>query len=173
MALDFSNLAASFAIGTVGAGIAGAIIKKRFDAEFDVWRSQRAWKEKSVTELLGPVYMQLERTRRAFERWDQKNAYLEGKVVREGNLAIRDLLLTKPSLIPPELRPHASELVQHYDVWLEEYERWRVSQPASQDSPAYIFVGPQGYEFPKPAEQGFVHAFERYWAELYGPKQQG
>ena len=170
MALDLLNLITSFAVGTIGAGVAGAIIKKRFDAELDVWRSHRVWKEKSVTELLGPMYMQLERTRRAFQRWDRQNPYLEGKVVKEGNLAIRDLLLTKPSLVPPELRQHASELLEHYDVWLEEFERWRSSQADTKDAPTFIFAGPKGYAFPKDAEQGFVHAFEAYWTELYGEK---
>ena len=43
--------------------------------------------------------MQLERTKRAFARWNGKNLYLEAKIVREGNVTIRDLILTKGHLI--------------------------------------------------------------------------
>jgi hypothetical protein len=171
MSFDIPNLVLSFAVGTVGAGLTGAIIKKRFDSQMDIWRSQRGWKERSVTELLGPIYMQLDRTRLAFERWDKKNPYLEGKVICEGNTAIRDLLLTKVNLVPPELRKEASRLVQHYDVWLEEFVRWRVNQGVGEGGPDFIFVGPKGYQFPKEADEGFTRTFERYWNELYGAEQ--
>ncbi|WP_338695244.1 hypothetical protein V5279_03850 [Bradyrhizobium sp. 26S5] len=102
MPIDAANLVVSFLVGTVGAGVAGEIIKRRFTTILEVWRSQRGWKERAVTELLGPVYMQLDRTKRAFDRWDRKNLILEAEVVRKGNLAVRDLLLENPHLIPPD-----------------------------------------------------------------------
>src|SRR3954453_12311963 len=102
--VDVANIVVSFLVGTLGAGIAGGIINKRFTTALDVWRSQRGWRENSVIQLLGPVYIQLDRTKRAFDRWDGKNLFLEAEVIKNGNLAIRDLLLSKPHLIPPELR---------------------------------------------------------------------
>ena len=164
--MNVANLVTSFLVGTVGAGIAGAIIKKRFDVELDVWRSQRGWKEMSVSQLLGPVYLQLARTKRAFDRWNKKNPYLEGDVIRAGNVAIRDLLLEKPHLIPPALREAATELVVHYDVWLEEFERWR-GKREQETGPEFVFAGPQGFPFPWEAERAFVETFERYWQDLY------
>ncbi len=112
-AMSISEIIVSFLVGTLGAGIASAVIKKRFDTELKVWGSRRDWKERAVAELLGPVDLQLKRTRRAFESWKGENLYLEASVVRAGNLAIRDLLLAKPHLIPPALRDRASELVVH------------------------------------------------------------
>jgi hypothetical protein len=69
-----------------------------------LFESSSVWKQKSVSQLLGPLYMQFDRTQRAYKCWDAKNLFLEGKVIRDGNLTIRDLLLCKADLIPPELR---------------------------------------------------------------------
>lgn len=166
--MDVADVVVSFLVGTLGATIAGAIIKKRFDTALQIWGSQRAWKESSVSELLGPIYLQLSRTRRAFDRWRGENLYLEASVVRAGNVAVRDLLLSKPHLIPPELREHASALVVHYDVWLEEFDRWRSDREVAEESgPAFVFVGPKGFPFPRVAEAAFNETFERYWSDLY------
>jgi Na+/melibiose symporter-like transporter len=56
-------------------------IKSQFEQQAVVYRSNREWRERSVAELLGPVHMQLDRSRRAFARWEQRNDFLEGKVV--------------------------------------------------------------------------------------------
>ena len=58
-------------------------IKAHFDEGLKVFESKRTWKQQALFELLGPLQMQFERTKRAFGRWDHKNLYLEGKVVRE------------------------------------------------------------------------------------------
>ena len=49
------------------------------------------------------MYMQLDRTKRAFDRYSGRNIYLEAKVLYVGNVTIRDLLLTKGHLIPANL----------------------------------------------------------------------
>jgi hypothetical protein len=88
-------------------------------------------------------------------------------VIREGNLAIRDLLLQKGHLIPPELLEDAGLLVEHYDRWLEEYEKQRLAEHPDLDAP-FTFVGPQGYPFPGKADRRFRAAFKSLWVELYG-----
>jgi hypothetical protein len=114
--------------------------------------------------------MQFDRTKRAFGRWRSKNLYLETKVIREGNLTIRNLLLTKGYLIPPELLNDAGKLVEHYDRWLEEFEKKRSSEQPDLDS-EFTFVGPQGFPFPTQSEANFKAKFEQMWAELYSEDQ--
>jgi hypothetical protein len=170
MPIDIANVIVSFAVGTVGAGIVGAVINRRFTAALEVWRSRRGWEESSVAELLGPVFIQLDRTKRAFDRWDGKNLFLEAQVVRAGNLAIRDLLLSKPHLIPPELRDAASTLILHYDVWLEEFDRVRATQTLGESQHDFVFAGPKGYSFPVQADEKFRNAFHETWNKLYAKK---
>ena len=168
--------------GLLGSGIATALlgavllrrnkrveseIKAHFDERFDVFQSTRAWKQQTLSELLGPLKMQFARTKAAFERWDGKNLFLEGQVVRVGNQTIRDTLLAKGHLIPTALIPHATRLVIHYDVWMEQFDRVRGQASGGTDLP-FVFVGPEGYPFPHEAEEAFTREFERLQAELYG-----
>src|SRR6266851_4883358 len=68
-------------------------IKSQYEKNMAIFQSTRSWKERSVTQLLAPLHMHFDRTSRAFQRWQADNLYIEAKVIKEGNLAIRDLLL--------------------------------------------------------------------------------
>ena len=111
--------------------------------------------------------MQLDRTKRAFDRYKKKNEYIETKVMKIGNETVRDLLLENGQLIPPELLVGAGKLIEHYDVWLEVYENERVKKKPEVGS-IFVFAGPQGYPFPSEAERDFRKVFDEYWLELYG-----
>jgi hypothetical protein len=62
--------------------------------------------------------------------------------------------------------PHATELIVHYDVWLEEFDRMRSAATPSDES--FVFAGPSGYPFPHEAERAFMDEFRRLQHELYG-----
>lgn len=139
-----------------------AEIKNQFQKQYDLFQSQRKWKEKSFEELLGPVYMQLDRTKRAFDRWKEKNLYLELNVIHKGNKTIRDLLLNKGHLIPTELTDHAGLLIDHYDGWLQRFDEVRVKKEAGEDVP-FVFT----YDFPGESAKAFRDAFHTRRTELY------
>lgn len=145
-------------------------VKREVESQFqrlqDALRSQRGWKERAVAELFGPICIQLDRTKRAFDRYAARNVFLEAKVLREGNLAIRDLLLSRPHLIPLELFQEAGALIEHYDRWLEEFERVRSDNKPNLDTP-FVFVGPAGYPFPVAAEAAIRAKYRQLWQELY------
>lgn len=141
-------------------------IKAHFDQKLKVFESTREWKRQALSELFGPLCMHFERTKAAFDRWDGKNLYLEGQVVRHGNQMVRDTLLAKGHLIPASLVPLATQLIVHYDVWLEEFDRVRSTTAPSDES--FVFAGPAGYPFPGEAECAFKEAFRRLQHELYG-----
>lgn len=130
----------------MASAVVGLLLTHRQDAP-----SQRGWKEQSVAELLGPVDAQLRHTRRAFERGDRET-------LKAGNEAVRDLLLTRSHLVPPELRPDADALVEHYDLWLATYENQR-----GEEGPA----GPIDIAFPMEAGRRFSDTYRRYMSELY------
>jgi hypothetical protein len=146
-----------------------AAVRHQFEQALLRYQSTLQWKEQAVTELLGPLVMQFDRTQRAFNRWTAKNLYIETKIIREGNETVRNLLLSKGHLIPPDLLPDAGRLVEHYDRWLEEYKRVRGGTEPQLDTP-FVFAGPEGYPFPADAEQWFRERFRMLWEELYGTK---
>lgn len=129
-------------------------------------QSGHAWKEKAVSELFGPLCFQLTRTHHAFKRYRDKNLYLETRVLKEGNEKIRNLLLEKSYLIPPDLMGDADELVQHYDVWLEEFSNQRESANP-EEVKKFIFAGPNGFPFPRNAEKKFKERYAELWNGLY------
>ena len=145
-------------------------IQDEYEKSLAIFQSQLSWEVKAISELLAPMYMQLDRTSRAFLRWQSKNLYLEAKVIRDANLTIRDLLLTKSHLIPPKLLDDAGKLVEHYDRWLEEFDKLRGANKPSLDE-SFIFTGPQGFPFPRESESRFRAAFKDMWNDLYGQRR--
>lgn len=163
-------LLAALISGTVVSAVMGIMFKSYLTKVEQEIKSRRTWKEESVAELLGPVNMQLDRTNRAFGRWREKSVYLEAKIIKQGNETILDLLLTKGYLIPPELLQDAGQLIEHYDVWLEEFDRQRVATNPDLETP-FVFAGPLGYPFPRESADRFQAKFAEYWAELYGSQR--
>lgn len=156
--------------GGVASVLLGLLFRYFFEPRLvkaaEAQRSVRERKERSLSEVLGPIYMQLDRSGRAFERWETRNDFLEGKVVKEANTQIRDLLLAKGHLLPPNLLGHAGDLIEHYDRWLEEYADKREGPNAAEHT-GPVYVGPLGYPFPDEAEEAFTETFARVRAELY------
>lgn len=141
-------------------------IKAHFDQKFNVFQSQRSWKQQALSELFGPLMMHFARTKAAVDRWHGHNLFLEAQIVRHGNQTIRDTLLAKGHLIPPALVHHATALVIHYDVWMEAFDRIRGAAAPAANTP-FVFAGPAGYPFPQDAEEAFKQEFARLQRELY------
>jgi len=154
----------------ISAGVVSTVIGlifKRYITKIEAEvRSRRTWKEESVAELLGPLNMQFDRTARAFKRWNEQNLFLEAKVIKVGNETIRELLLNKGHLIPPELLEDAGALIEHYDVWIERYEKERLSENPDLET-KFVFAGPEGFPFPTESEKNFRKKFKEFWQDLY------
>jgi hypothetical protein len=69
-------------------------------------------------------------------------------------LAARDLLRRKAQLVSTQLTADARKLIEHYDRWLEEYEKLR-GGATPDTTTAFVFVGPEGFPFPREAERRF------------------
>jgi hypothetical protein len=152
--------------GLLGRGLLLALLGLFLSRRSSRSQAQRAWKEKAVAELLAPLYMQFDRTSRAYQRYKVSRTYLEASVIHDGNLAIRALLLAKAHLMPPPLLDDAARLIEHYDRWFAEFERLRLAENPDLES-RFIFLGPQGLRFPSDAEARFQEMFRTYWSELY------
>jgi hypothetical protein len=100
--------------------------------------------------LLRPLMTELDRTKAAFNRWNRRDLSLESETIRDGNLKARALLRDKGHLVPDSLREHQQKLIQHYDQWLEEYDRVRVRRTSDPSQP-FVFV----FSFPGESERAF------------------
>lgn len=142
-----------------------AEIKNQFEMNLTSQKTGHVWKEKAVAELYGPLCFQFSRTQKAFGRYREKNLFLEAKVLKDGNEKIRNLLLEKSYLIPPDLIDDANNLVEHYDVWLEEFSKLRETENPTSET--FVFAGPKGFAFPKASEKKFKEKYLELWNGLY------
>jgi hypothetical protein len=113
----------------------------------------------ALEELFSPLVLQFKHTTEAFERWSSKNLYRDTKIIRDGNTIARDLLIDRAHLVPPDLAEDARKLIEHYDRWLEEYQR-RVGDAEPDDNAQFPFAGPMGHPFPIDSKRRFVQQFE-------------
>lgn len=142
-------------------------IKSQSEQISVIFKSQYTWREQSLSELLGPINMLLNRTDTAFKRLTANNKFVEAKILKESNEKIRDLLLQKGHLIPLELIDDANKLVEHFDRYLEEFEKIRGGQNPDLDAP-FVFVGTQGFPFPRSSAHNFQAKYKEIWQEVYG-----
>lgn len=143
-----------------------ALLNHEFEKQLTLFQSNRNWKEQALVELYGPLIMQFDRTERAFQRYRDTDLFLEAEVLRNSNRFIRDLLLNKGHFLSPDLIDPAGKLIEHYDVWLAEYEN--VRKPDQPDlTTTFVYAGPKGYRFPREAQQAFYARFAELQQELY------
>lgn len=176
-----SLLASSLISSAVVSLIVGSLLKRRTEEitasvrnEFEIAlhkeRSRLEWEKESLAKLLGPMVMQLDRTRRAIGRYNANNLFIEAKVLKAGNETVRDLLLGNGHLVPFDLRGHAQELIEHFDCWLEEFDRVRGGAEPMPNEP-FVFAGPKGSPFPREAERRFIERFEEMVKTAYGKSE--
>ena len=166
--------------GLIGSGVATTIIgtllarrnarqvaevKQLFDERMHAFTIARAYRQAALYELFGPMKMQFARTRRAMKRWNKRNDHLEANVILTSNRAVRDLLLAKGHLIPPDLPEPAEQLIEHYDAWIEKFESERLAGGSTAE---FTFVGPDGFPFPRKAEAAMLAKADELQAVLYG-----
>jgi hypothetical protein len=153
------------ASGFVSGAVVSTVIGFFFSRCLDIARSRRIFLEQSVSDLLAPMFAHLDRTRRTSSRWTPNNNYVEAQIIREANIAMRDLLLKQAHLVPPDLRDDAGKFIEHYDRWLEQYAKLRGTIPSNEP---FVFVGPEGFGFPSVSERRFCETYIQYWKRLYG-----
>ncbi len=145
--------------------IIAADVKKQLEQNLTIFKSNYQWKERAVSELR-QINIQFDRTKRAFQRYNTNNGYLEAMALKDGNERIRNLLLEKAYLIPGELMEDANQLIEYYDVWLEEFHKHSNSEKPNLDQ-KFIWAGPSGFRFPDKAEANFKKKYQELIKELY------
>ena len=115
-----------------------------------------------MSELLAPLKVHLERSYASFSLWRRQDLFLE-EIIHDSNLFARDLLTAKSHMIPTDLMSEDSMLVEHYNAWLEEYDRVRPNDVRDPNQP-FVFVGipPINKPFPSEASLKFIARFKEF-----------
>jgi hypothetical protein len=145
-----------------------AVIKREFEALSKKDSTYFEWRKNTV-ELLGQVYIHLNRLSLAFKNKYSKlkeyDPFFEDEIIYQSNKHIRDLLLNNGHFLPPELLDEASKLVEHFDIWLNKYNEIRILNKDIQTKK--IYVGPDGFRFPENAEKMFKEKYVEMFNELH------
>ena len=151
--------------------IVGFVLKIFVDRRMEKNRFTRDWKEQSLSKVIGPVIMHLDRTSKVAARYQtnymkKTTSYFDALLMRDSNEAVRSLLLSNGHLLPEDLRPHAHALVAHYDVWLGRFDaKVALEKP---DANASFDVGIAEVQFPRSAVKAFQDSYVKLRGELYG-----
>ncbi len=144
-----------------------ALIKREF--EILAQRQNTDFESKKQTaQLLGQVYIYLNRTRKSYEnkysKLKQYDQYYEDEIVLKSNQQLRTLLLENGHHIPPDLLEDASKIIEHFDVWLSKYHQIRKIN--NDTNTIQIYVGPDGFRFPIMAEEKFKESYIKLYESL-------
>lgn len=145
-----------------------SVIKREFEALSKKDNSYFEWRKNTV-ELLGQVYIHLNRLKLAFQNKYSKikeyDQFYEDEIILKSNQHIRDLLITNGHSLPPELLDEATKLIEHFDVWLTKYNQIRVLDKDTVTK--QIYVGPDGFRFPENAEKMFKEKYVEMFNALH------
>ena len=103
-------------------------IKQSVQTSLYDYQTDQEWQRRSLVELFAPLDVNLERSKRAFNRWQGNLRQEELVILQETNVRVRKLILDKYYLIPSGLQKAASTLVEHYDIWLQFYNKPNVNE---------------------------------------------
>lgn len=173
--MEWGPLVAQTLITTALSGsIVGFILKSLVDRRLERHRFTRDWKERSLSTVVGPVVMHLDRTARVAARFREKThkekttSYFDAKFMRDSNESVRSTLLSHGHLLAEDLRIHAHALMAHYDVWLRRFDaKVALEKP---DADSFFDVGFAEVSFPGDAAMAFQASYEKFREELYGIK---
>ncbi len=124
-------------------------------------------KEEQFTRLLSPVNFFLHLSRKAYAKYLANKIFLHAKNIRAANEKICFLLEESPELLPDELFADAIELLNHYGIWMLQFEdHQRQLQPQLDDLFVFHHLDNQS-AFPKEAEQHFFDYYNQVKKELF------
>ena len=147
--------------------LSASIIFLVVDYAIDEARFTRDWEERSLSEVVAPVVMHFDRTRRVAERYRERPiSYFDAQIMRDSNEQVRTILLKNGHLIPKKLLDQAHLLVEHYDVWIRRFDEKVYRERPNQDTP--FDVGFASPEFPEKAEEEFEKEYKSLLEGLYG-----
>jgi hypothetical protein len=106
--------------------------------------------EKILAALLEPLLQQWGITRQAYlDYMASERRFRHAFILRHGNSEARNLLVHHGHLLPQDLRPAAQELIEHYNVWISEWDALYDELAPNEDD---VFVFVHTARFPRDAE---------------------
>jgi len=125
-----------------------------------------ATKEEQFARLISPVNFFLHLSRKAYAKYLANKIFLHAKNIRAANEKVCGLLEELPEFLPDELFADAIELLNHYGIWMAQYDEHELRvQPKLDDLFIFHHLDNQS-AFPKAAEQHFFDYYNQVKKEI-------
>ena len=112
-----------------------------------------------IDDLLGPLDTLLKRGEIAYNNYmHNKKTFLYAMIIKENNMRIRELILKKSHLLPPDQQSNAIDLVTHIDIWNVLWDDLSKRKHNLQD----VFVFENSASFPRKSAESLL----AYYQEL-------
>ena len=109
--------------------------------------------ETESKEIMRTLYLLMQLSVKAYKKYMQNKIYLHALVLRSSNKKIYDYLLTHLLWIPESLEDDVLQLLNHYDIWMEQFREFEaIHKPILSDSFIFYHLDEQS-AFPKEAER--------------------
>ena len=90
---------------------------------------------------------------KAYGKYMNNKIYLHALIIRSANRKVYDLIIKSLDILPDELQDHLLNLLNHYDIWFEQFNEFEIKmKPSLSDSFIFYHLDDQS-TFPKQAEQ--------------------
>ena len=118
-----------------------------------------ATKEVQFERLIAPVHFFMHLSRRAYDKYRANKILLHARNIYAANSRVVELIQSAPELLPDELFNDAIELLNHYGIWMIQFDEFMANGSFQlKDEFVFYHIDDQS-AFPRDAEQ---HFFEYY-----------
>jgi len=123
-------------------------------------------KEEEFRKFILPLYLLMQLSGKAYSKYMNNKIYLHALIIRSANGKIYDLIIKSLDIAPEELHDHLLNLLNHYDIWFEQFnEHERKMKPSLSDSFIFYRLDDQSV-FPKQAEQKILDYYHQSKKEI-------
>lgn len=123
-------------------------------------------KEEQFIRLIAPVHFFLQLSANAYAKYISNKIFLHAQNIKSANMKICELLTMQPEYLPEDLIPDAIELINHYRIWMMQFDDQAAKQqPVLSDTFVFHQIDKQS-GFPKMAEKHFLDYYQTMRSEL-------
>ncbi|MBN8864630.1 MAG: hypothetical protein J0H92_14750 [Sphingobacteriales bacterium] len=118
-------------------------------------------RDEQYATLIAPLYFYFKLSDRAYKKYMANKILLHALNIYEANTRIKELLINHPTHIPHELLDDAIELINHYSIWMNQFEEFRGRQSFElKDYFIFYHIDDQS-AFPRQSEQHFIDYYNK------------
>jgi ABC-type Na+ transport system ATPase subunit NatA len=123
-------------------------------------------KEEEFRKFILPLYLLMQLSVKAYSKYMNNKIYLHALIIRSANTKIYDLIIKSLDITPEELHDHLLNLLNHYDIWFEQFNEHEMKmKPSLSDSFIFYHLDDQSV-FPKQAEQKIFDYYHQLKKEI-------